>query len=113
MKTPLLAFHARVPENTGPAAGNGGRLVLHCDDAQVQAGDELLQLEVIANARKDAPLEQFPASKIPFPADGPYFGSIDSRRFGVLVVEIDPATGAVLTPIPAEPFLVPAAASSV
>lgn len=110
---PLIAFPARVTENTGPAAGTGGRLVLHCDDAQVQAGDALLQVELIVNARTDAPLEQFPASKIAFPAGGPYAGSIEARRFGVLVVEIDPATGRALAPIPAEPFAVPQPAESV
>jgi hypothetical protein len=90
----LLALPARVTENTWAAPGEGGRLVLHCDDAAVRAGDELLQVELIVNAHRDAPLQRFPDRK----------PDVAARVFGILVVELDPTTGRVLEAIPAEPF---------
>lgn len=59
--TKILDLPARVTMNERPLEGEGGRLVIHADDAEVRKSESgLRQVECIINAATDAAMEPFP-----------------------------------------------------
>jgi hypothetical protein len=72
-----LIFTATVRMNEKEAPFDGGRLLLHCDDAEANAA-EFLQVEVILNASTDEALAAFPSTR----------AEMESRKFQVTITEL-------------------------
>lgn len=72
-----ITFTAEVRENTFDEPGDGGRVVVHCNDAEVRKAG-WLQMQLIGNAAEDHALEPFPRTRTDKAA----------RKFRITVEEI-------------------------
>lgn len=73
----MLKLTAVVTENTVEDPGEGGRLVLHCDNGEVRKAG-FIQAQLILNSQFDESLYLFPSTR----------KDKEARKFRVIVEEI-------------------------